>query len=238
MSDPKAQSGQAEFDRYAKSYEEMHAQNVELSGEGTEYFAIYKQKVLERLLGKGFEKPVLDFGCGIGNLIRLLHESFPTVHGYDPSAESLKVARERDPAAVLFDDTGALAKDHYGAIVLANVLHHVPPADRAELLRNLYDKTAQGGRIVVFEHNPYNPVTRRVVAACPFDENAVLLTPGEITGLLRDSGYSTIKRDYIVFFPKFLAALRSLERRLGWLPMGAQVCVWAVKMRQSDAPLG
>src|ERR1035438_7593719 len=69
VSDPKAQSGQAEFDRYAKSYEEMHAQNVELSGEGTEYFAIYKQKVLERLLGKGFEKPVLDFGCGIGNLI-------------------------------------------------------------------------------------------------------------------------------------------------------------------------
>src|SRR5580693_2805971 len=85
---------QAEFDRYAGSYEAMHATSIAASGESTEYFAVYKQKVLERLLGEGFDRPVLDFGCGIGNLTHLLAESFPTVHGYDPSSESAHLAEK------------------------------------------------------------------------------------------------------------------------------------------------
>ena len=88
----------AEFDRYAGSYEDMHAASIAASGESTDYFAIYKQRVLERLLGKGFARPVLDFGCGIGNLTTRLRESFPSVDGYDPSSESIKLA-VRDVAA-------------------------------------------------------------------------------------------------------------------------------------------
>src|SRR5580693_2929647 len=86
---------QAEFDQYAGSYEAMHAQSVSASGESPEYFAIYKQKVLERMLGSGFSSPVLDFGCGIGNLTTHLAKSFPVVHGYDPSAECVKLAQKR-----------------------------------------------------------------------------------------------------------------------------------------------
>ena len=220
---------EAEFDRFATNYEDMHAKSVAMSGEGTEYFAVYKQQVLERILGKGFDKPVLDFGCGIGNLTRLLIESFPSVHGYDPSAESLKLARKRAPTAVLFEDADALPNAHYGAIVLANVLHHVPPANRPGLMRTLFDKTAAGGRLVVFEHNPYNPVTRRVVAMCPLDEVAELISSPGIRKLLERAGYASVEREYIVFFPHLLAPLRRIERRLSWLPLGAQVCVWGVK---------
>src|SRR5580704_15022578 len=125
MSESFDPSHQAEFDRYATSYDAMHAESISASGEGTEYFAIYKQKVLERRLGHGFDRPVLDFGCGIGNLTRLLVDSFPTVHGYDPSSQCVKLARERTPRAAFFEDTEDLPKSHYGAIVLANVLHHV-----------------------------------------------------------------------------------------------------------------
>jgi hypothetical protein len=60
------------------------------------------------------------------------------------------------------------------------VLHHVPPADREALLARVATKLAPGGKLVVFEHNPWNPLTRKVVAECAFDADAVLLPPTEI----------------------------------------------------------
>jgi 2-polyprenyl-3-methyl-5-hydroxy-6-metoxy-1,4-benzoquinol methylase len=220
---------EAEFDRYATNYDEMHAKSIAASGESTEYFAIYKQKVLERLLGRGFDQPVLDFGCGIGNLTRLIAGSFPTVHGYDPSSQCVKLARERTPHAAFFEDMEDLPKGHYGAVVLANVLHHVPRANRPGLLENVAKTLAPRGRLVVFEHNPLNPVTRRAVAACPFDDGVELLSPWEVRRLLHGAGLGHVKHDYIVFFPRFLAMARRLEPRLAWLPLGAQVCAWGVK---------
>src|SRR5512141_555665 len=114
-------SSSRDFDKYAGSYEALHAGNVAASGEPPSYFAAYKSDVLQRLLGTGFDAPLLDFGCGIGGLTALLVRSFREVHGYDPSPESLKVARSRAPAARFFDRTGELPKAHYGAVVLANV---------------------------------------------------------------------------------------------------------------------
>ena len=190
---------------------------------------IIKQKYLERLLGPGFHQPVLDFGCGIGNLTRYLTRSFSVVHGYDPSTESITRARERAKGATFTDDEAALPREHFGAIVLSGVLHHVPPRERRKLLSTVIDLLAPGGRVVIFEHNPLNPLTRRAVADCPFDDNAVLLYPWEVNRLLRAAGLRDVEREYIVFFPHLLAGLRPLEPRLSWLPIGAQVCAWGFK---------
>ncbi len=219
----------AEFDKYAQSYEDMHLASIAASGESTEYFAIYKQKFLENLLGKDFAQPVLDFGCGIGNLTRFLTKSFSVVHGYDPSSESAELARTRAPDATFFDDPVALPANHYGAAVLANVLHHVPPPNRPGLMQTVASTLAPGGKLIIFEHNPLNPLTRRVVAACPFDENAELLYPWMTKKLIRGAGLKRVDLDYIVFFPHGLAKMRGLEPRLAWLPLGAQVCAWGEK---------
>jgi SAM-dependent methyltransferase len=222
-------ANEAEFDRFASSYDQMHRASIAASGEGPAYFARYKRDVLVRLLGPGFSRPVLDFGCGIGNLTSLLVESLPEVHGYDPSGDSVRLARERAPRALFFDDASELAREHYGAAVLANVLHHVPPRERDALVLTVVSLLAPGGRLVVFEHNPLNPLTRRAVAACAFDEQAVLLWPREARDTLERAGLAAIRREYIVFFPKALRALRALEPRLGWLPAGAQFVVWGHK---------
>src|SRR5690242_20417693 len=146
-----------DFDKHARTYEAVHATNLGPSGETPEYFARYKQRVVERILGSGFTGPLLDFGCGVGALTALLAESFPRVDGYDPSRESLELARARVPAARFFDRVDALPSAHYGAVVLANVLHHVPAAERPRLVRTVAALLAPRGTLVVFEHNRLNP---------------------------------------------------------------------------------
>jgi SAM-dependent methyltransferase len=109
--------------------------------------------------------------------------------------------------------------------VLSGVLHHVPRAERLGVLAQVRAKLRPGGRLFVFEHNPLNPVTRRTVATCPFDDDADLLWPWQAKRLLSDAAFRQVRLDYIVFFPRPLAALRPLEPRLGWLPLGAQQLV-------------
>jgi SAM-dependent methyltransferase len=219
----------AEFDEYARTYQEMLVKSISASGSPPEYFSEYKAKYLRRLLGKAFDAPLLDFGCGIGNLITFLADAFPVVHGYDPSVESVKLAKKRAPAATFFHKAADVPRGHYGAAVLANVLHHVPVAERPSVMRTVVSTLAPGGRVVIFEHNRLNPVTRHAVEICPFDKDAILLYPREVKRLLVDAELAGVTLEYIVFFPGVLRTLRPLEPKLGWLPLGAQVCAWGTK---------
>jgi SAM-dependent methyltransferase len=214
---------EAEFDRYAASYEALHSAAVSASGEDLDFFAGHKRDCLERCLGKGFDLPILDYGCGTGTLTRRLSESFPRVHGYDPSPESLTLARDVAPRATFHSSVDALHAAAFGAVVIANVLHHVVPPERPGLLSRVASLLRPGGEVFVFEHNPLNPLTRRAVGLCPFDVGATLLYPWETTRLLREAGLDRVTLDFVVFFPRALAFLRPLEPRLAWLPLGAQV---------------
>jgi len=49
----------------------------------------------------------------------------------------------------------------------------------------------------------------------------VLLPALEVSALLT-SGLKLLRRDYIVFFPKWLSGFRVFERFLNWCPAGAQ----------------
>jgi SAM-dependent methyltransferase len=211
----------AKFDRYAGEYRNLHDQSVSASGEHAEYFHVYKLERLERA-GVQRGQRILDYGCGIGNLTLHLAERFPCVVGFDPSEKSLEVARGRVPGASFASAPDTLEDATFDVAVLSGVLHHVPRDERVGLLATVKSKLKPGGRLFVFEHNPLNPMTRRAVSACPFDDDAVLLWPWALPSLLSEAGFERPKVDYIVFFPKLLARLRPLEPRLRWLPIGAQ----------------
>ncbi len=213
------------FDRYAQDYEDLLAESVRASGEGPDYFAEYKCRVLVGAWRPRAGAPVLDYGCGTGLLTRHLAGTFigREVHGYDPSSESVSRARRRVQDAKFFSSEAELKKGSYGAVVVANVLHHVPVADRATVLSRIAALLEPGGSLFVFEHNPLNPLTRRAVANCRFDDDAILLGPLELPRLLRDAGFRDVKRDFIVFFPRALARLRGLEPTLARVPLGAQM---------------
>lgn len=218
------------FDRYARSYDELHRDSIRAGGEEPDYFAAYKIAYIARRLGAAAREEslsILDFGCGIGNSISHLSRLFPLaqIHGCDVSGESVELAKAAHPKAqfeVLADTGLALADASMDVVMAACVFHHIAPADRARWTSELRRVVKPGGHVFIFEHNPLNPLTQKVVRDCPFDDDAILLPRRESLALLRNGGFAGAEVNYIVFFPKFLALLRPLERLLVKLPLGAQ----------------
>lgn len=199
-----------------------------LAGEELEYFAHYKLRVIRKILGKNFSGPILDYACKTGDLVRLLAQSFDTVHGYDPSPANLELARKRITRAELFDDPEQLPKGHYSAIVLAGALRQVPPENRPGMMRSVVQLLANKGKVIVFEHNSVHPVMQRLVRDVE-GPDTIMLPRREIKRLLKDAKLSRVEVDYIVFLPRALSWFRPLEPLMGRLPFGAQIVGWGTK---------
>jgi len=221
------------FDHYAHVYRDLHRDSVRASGEPPDYFAAYKIAYMAASLGSDFAAKaftLLDFGCGVGGSMPHLRERFPQadIHGLDVSGESLELARKAHPdvSFALLDEGRLPLEDHSIDVAMAAcVYHHIAPDERARWTRELQRVLRPGGHLFLFEHNPLNPLTRKVVRDCPFDDDAILLPRSESRALFSGAGLHAIDVDYIVFFPKALAWLRPMERHLAKLPLGAQYVV-------------
>jgi SAM-dependent methyltransferase len=115
----------------------------------------------------------------------------------------------------------------FNAAYAIAVMHHVPPSDWTNFLTEMRRVVRPGGMVVVFEHNPINPLTQWIVRTCPIDENAVLLGSRKLRGLMAQSGLVDIESRYIIFTPLDGEGYRKFDRMIGWLPFGAQYYVSA-----------
>jgi SAM-dependent methyltransferase len=109
------------------------------------------------------------------------------------------------------------------------VLHHVEPAERASFLREAARVTRHGGLVLVLEHNPHNPLTRRAVDRCPFDEGVQLPRRSETARIARSVGLRVVAQRYIVFLPWRGRLFDAVERALAPVPLGAQYLVAATR---------
>lgn len=214
----------AEFDHVAKDYIRLLDKATAITGETSEYFAEYKSRYLARILPPTFSGEVLDFGCGVGLLSGFLKKYLPAAHinGFDVSRESISHVSATLAGRGVFTSERSELAENYDLIVVANVMHHITPAERAQTVADLETRLAPHGKLVVFEHNPANPLTRWVVDRCAFDKDVVLLPASETGGYFAAANLRLIRRDYIVFMPRVLSWLRRLEPWLRWLPLGAQ----------------
>jgi len=217
-----------EFDAFASSYNEHLNHSVRISGDTSDYFAAYKAAFIARKIAPKGGK-LLDYGCGIGLLAGHLNRRFPKVQidGFDISQDSVSQIDKRLGQQGVFTSDSNVAGHSYDVIVLANVLHHVKPANRGNLLVDIRSRLAENGKLVIFEHNPVNPLTQWAGSQCVFDEDAILLTSRELLRDLRSARLRVVARDFVVFFPRYLAWLRSFEPLLRWCPLGAQYAVIA-----------
>jgi SAM-dependent methyltransferase len=228
----------SEFDRFADEYRELLEQNIGNSGESPEFFFEYKVIDVAKLAHRHAipqDARILDFGAGIGNSVPYVGKHLPgsRLTCVDISTRSLAVARERFPGAaeyIAFDGTTLpFADGTFDIVFAACVFHHIPDSEHVRLFGEIRRVLRAGGIVVIFEHNPRNPLTVRAVNTCPFDENAVLITGGALRGRLRDAGFAQPKIKYRIFFPHFAKALRPLERWMAWIPVGAQYYALARK---------
>jgi SAM-dependent methyltransferase len=220
----------AEFDSVAQDYRAQHAHSTGVSVDALDYFARYKIEYLQQLWRNKGRTPraIMDFGAGIGNALRPMHEAYPEAEiiALDVSRASLDlVDAQAIPGVrtVAYDGLHIpLADASLDCVFTACVFHHIPAGHHVALLRELRRVLRPDGMLVLFEHNPLNPLTRRAVANCEFDRDAVLIGAGEMQRRLNAGGFIRTERKFCLFFPPMLAVLRPLERFLGWLPLGAQ----------------
>jgi SAM-dependent methyltransferase len=225
----KQERAKAEFDLLADEYHDMHKNNITVSGEDPDFFAEYKIADLAALAeSKGIAvRSIFDFGCGIGNSIPFFRKYFPdaAITCGDVSERSMEIAKTRFPgneAFSLIDRSIPLGTASQDVVFTACVFHHIPHDDHAHWLQELRRITRPGGLLAIYEHNPLNPLTVKAVNTCPLDVNAKLILGRSMGQRAVKAGWTQPEVSYKIFFPSVLKKLRPLEKRLTWLPLGAQ----------------
>jgi SAM-dependent methyltransferase len=219
----------SEFDAYTANYNEEINKALNFSGLNIDFFARVKNDYLVDILddrqGGAAKAELLDVGCGVANAHKQLVDRVGKLSGIDVSAASIAVARQRNPGIQyeVFDGTHLPFGDRSFDVIFAiNVFHHVPVAQRPGLVKDIHRVLRPGGLFVIFEHNPLNPVTRRVVDKCEFDEDAVLLKRQDSEALLRGCGFGDVQTRFIFAVPPSGRLLRNVDRLFSLLPLGAQ----------------
>jgi ubiquinone/menaquinone biosynthesis C-methylase UbiE len=227
--DPQQQAIAEEFDRYRESYDEAVNRAIAFSGQKAESFTRAKASDLLRTIASHFNSPrqlsLLDVGCGIGNYHPFLTPVVGAVSGVDVSRACIAKAQERNPTvsyAVYDGDHLPYQDQQFDVTFCVCVLHHVPPERWPQFVNEMRRVTRTGGLIVVYEHNPKNPLTRKVVRDCEFDRDAVLLTMAQARQLLTAAGCLDVATRSILTLPPIGGFVETLDGLFAKLPLGSQ----------------
>ena len=221
----------AEFDCYIQDYRKNLDKSLELSGESSTYFAQYKAAKLKEWLPKSFAQAqkILDFGCGDGMMTAFVADLFPqaTVYGVDPSPQSINVAQQKYPKLIFstnYDEKPDLnfADETFDMVFAAGAFHHIPFDRHDGYAKEIYRVLKPSGHFVMFELNPYNPLTARTFRRNPIDQNATMLLPAYAKNVLKKCMPSAqIDLKFYCFYPRIFKYLRFTERFMTKVPLGA-----------------
>lgn len=137
--------------------------------------------------------PILDLGCGQGNLLFLLErEGYTHLWGIDISPEQVALARQWCPTArvVEGDVQTFLAQnsEKFGLVCGLDILEHFDKAEILPLLDGVYEALLPGGRLILQTPNAESPWFGSV-AFSDFTHEW-FFTPAGLERLLRMAGFA------------------------------------------------
>lgn len=218
-----------DFNETKQTYRDTIEQTIAFAGKDLDFFTRVKADYLRRIIEAGLpghNRPrLLDVGCGHGYIHPDLRGFGYDVVGVEVATEVLPLARQANPDVTYlgYDGTTLPFDDNSFDVAMAIcVMHHVPPEQWPNFSCEMQRVLRPGGVVAIFEHNPWNPLTRYVVANNEIDDDAVLLAAPRLRGLLKDAGFSEVRTRNILFTPFASPLFRAIDRKLGWCPLGAQ----------------
>jgi SAM-dependent methyltransferase len=135
--------------------------------------------------------PVLDIGCGRGELLQLLREAGVDARGIDADADMVAYARGEGldvEQADLVEYLERLEDRSLGGIFMGQVVEHLPPVVLVRALELAAQKLGPGGVLVAETINPLSPLALRHYFADL--THAQPLVPETLQLLARQSGFA------------------------------------------------
>lgn len=229
-----------DFNHYADDYNRLLKESTKMSGFEPTYFDEHKIKTIAadfNTIVKNLDGDlnILNFGCGIGKSEKFIIKYFSksNIVSVDVSEKSIETAKEdnkqfKNIEFISFDKIEDLKLNKkFDIIFVANVFHHIPEELHVLILKHLRTYLSTDGYLYVFEHNPLNPLTRKVFETCEFDVGCKMIKSSLFVSMCKEAGYNTINRNFVLFFPSSLSIFVGLEKFLKWLPAGAQYYIKA-----------
>jgi SAM-dependent methyltransferase len=224
------------FESYKDTYRQEIQKSIDFAGQDLDFFTEVKVSRLLSLTRKFVGQPnklnILDVGCGVGITDFYLTSQFKKVYGIDLSRGVVNKAAVLNPKASYKFYSGKklpYADNSMDVTFAICVMHHVVPEGLAQFSGEMMRVTKKGGLVMVFEHNPYNPLTRHAVSNCELDEDAHLLRMAQVGRILSAAKGNIVDRRYLLFTPFRGKFFSCMDSALNWLPLGAQYLVAAKK---------
>jgi SAM-dependent methyltransferase len=225
-----------DFNEAKDSYRSAIDHAVAFTGADHDFFVMEKGRRLLELVGRRFSHnarlQLLDVGCGHGFVHPALTAAGHDVTGVEIAEQVLAIARHANPEVRYLPYDGNVlpfADGIFDVVMAMCVVHHVPVPQWEKFMCELGRVVRPGGLVVIFEHNPLNPVVRYLFRHRfdGMDKGATMIGPRQLSRLLRGAGCPGAKTDYIFFTPFTGGFFRWLDHALAWLPLGAQYMTWA-----------
>jgi len=224
------------FDTHAEDYSENIDEVLGKYGANHDFFTQHKAWLIEHLLAANglnmADTKLLDVGCGVGKIHEYLDGKLAKISGTDVSEPSLEVARDlyKDIDYQWYDGHRLpYASGSFDISIAICVFHHVPPEQWGELAKEMMRVLRTGGIALIIEHNPFNPVTQRIVNTCELDKDAILLRPSKLRSVFELAGGADVITQSILSVPPKTDFLKKIDMFLGKLPLGAQYYMVSTK---------
>lgn len=174
---------------------------------------IYRRDI-RPAISRDMTRPILDIGCGQGELVALLRADGFDAHGIDVSPEQVACAHARGVSSVVQGDYHEFLADHsgdLGVVIATDVLEHQQKDEVLATLDAVLRALRPGGRFIARVPNAVSPFGGRIRYGDFTHESSY--TPTSVAQLCAAVGFAELQ---IADCAPSVHGIKSLARAVAW----------------------